>query len=269
MNYNFVIKKNNENLGICRTLNLGLSLASGRWVALLASDDFYHEDFILRMVTESIKYNTDNVVLHCDAIMIDTNNKIIGSSHNRSYLKPLSGNCFWEIAEGKGKIVPITMFASRSLYNKVGNFDQELKAEDFDMHLRMARVANYVFIDKCLVYSRITPGSLGKSARIWAKDIFSALDKHMDIDPIRIESIKKKRYIMLISKLAFESDLNHAFKLYNEYVSKYHTRIIILIVSIVINYLKGVFWRFGLRRPDFIVSLQNKLYFKLLNIIYK
>ena len=55
---NIFLLRNNQNLGSGLSRQRGLNLAKGEYVAFLDSDDFYHEDFLLKMVN-AIKKSKD------------------------------------------------------------------------------------------------------------------------------------------------------------------------------------------------------------------
>jgi alpha-1,3-rhamnosyltransferase len=170
-----------ENRGLCKTLNEGFSLANGKWVALLASDDFYHERFIEKNVASVEQENTLFIASHCEASMISVEGDNLGERNATLGKPPLEGDAFHEIAHVRGGIVPSSLFTSKAVMEKVGGYDEELIAEDFDLHLRVARIAKFKYISAPLFYSRHVPGSLGRKPWLWADDIFAALAKHADI----------------------------------------------------------------------------------------
>jgi hypothetical protein len=100
------------------------------------------------------------------------------------------------------------MFVSRALMEAVGPYDENLIAEDFDMHLRLARLASYVYIDKPLFYSRKTVGNLGSKRSGWSDDIFVALEKHKDTLSAEYSRVLISRHLKLAQ--AFFLDLDFA-----------------------------------------------------------
>lgn len=82
---NIRIYKNNENLGVARTRNVGVKLADGEYIALLDADDWWMQDKLkrqLRMLekTGAVLCNTARELVNSDesptGIIIDTPKKI-------------------------------------------------------------------------------------------------------------------------------------------------------------------------------------------------
>ncbi|MEM9864756.1 MAG: glycosyltransferase family A protein [Myxococcota bacterium] len=162
------------NRGVSATLNECYRLSSGKLIAHLASDDMYRPTFVERVVE---RYQAvGNAVFHTDAV------RLVGSRFEplgRSRI-PAEGHCFRELAEGKLRIISSTVVVPRTVWETCGDYDESFRAEDYDMHLRQARVAPFEYIDEALFVSRALPGSLGRSPAIWADDIFASLRKHAD-----------------------------------------------------------------------------------------
>ncbi len=167
------------NRGPCATFNRCFELSSGELIVHLASDDYFAPKFIEENVKRYEVRGRGAVVLHSDAFRVQE-----GFEPFRIYSvpgkKPARGDAFLDIARGDCRIISSTVAVPRSVFELVGVYDETLRAEDFDMHLRQARVARFEFIDEPLFYSRSVPGSLGRRPDRWAADVFRALEKHRD-----------------------------------------------------------------------------------------
>ena len=187
------IFRNPVNLGICATLNSLLARSSGEWIALLASDDFYAESFIARNM-EAVKQEDSKLIcVHSAAHRVNDHGALI-EAESALTKPPLLGDAFWQIAEGRGRIVSPTFFTSRVVYERVGGFDETLRAEDFDLHLRTARVAPYHYIDEKHLSKREGVPGLGSATSVWLDDVFVALLKHTDLDEDRLNAAIDNRY---------------------------------------------------------------------------
>ena len=158
-----------------RTLNRALAKARGEWICILASDDFYAPDFIRRHLEVAGGHGRQDVVQHCDAFLIEHDGLVTGTIGAVSDQAPLEGRAFELLATAGGRLLPCSIFLPRALLELVGGFDPTMVAEDYDLQLRLARVAEFRFINEPLVYSRYTPGSLGKQPWRFADGIIASL----------------------------------------------------------------------------------------------
>lgn len=166
-----------NNQGVCRTLNECLNRSSGSLVAHLASDNLLDPRFIERveMVSRGLSHRC---VVHTDADNIIGTQRFSRGKPNRP---PAQGSAFYAIARGECRIISSSVVFPRWLWAQAGPYDERLVAEDFDMHLRQARFAEFAYIDEPLFCTRKVPSSLGQRPDRWIEDVFIALDKHRDM----------------------------------------------------------------------------------------
>jgi glycosyltransferase involved in cell wall biosynthesis len=71
-----VIIKNKKNLGLPKSLNLGIKKAESNYIIRVDSDDYVNEDF-LSIIIKFIKLNPEIDAFACDYYMVDDNENII------------------------------------------------------------------------------------------------------------------------------------------------------------------------------------------------
>jgi glycosyltransferase involved in cell wall biosynthesis len=170
-----------SNQGIAATLNRLIDQARGEWLTLLSSDDYYAPEFIERNLAEVERLGRDDIVLHSNAFLVEANDRVTGIFSEIATTRPLQGQAFDLVVSGGGHMIPCTMFVRRALLVEAGGFDPTMVAEDADLQLRLARRAEFHYIDEPIFYSRYTPGSLGKKPWLWGDSIIRAIEKHEDI----------------------------------------------------------------------------------------
>jgi alpha-1,3-rhamnosyltransferase len=149
-----------ENRGVCKALNRGvLEAAHGDYIALLASDDFWHHDK-LHLQMREMRQHPESEFCFTQAIeFFDENNVGAGVIFPK---KCLSGNVVKQVFV-RQHVPAGTMLFSRSLYDRLGGFDENLKEEDWDFVIRSAAATSFVSVDTPLLYYRSHSGNTMKT----------------------------------------------------------------------------------------------------------
>jgi alpha-1,3-rhamnosyltransferase len=203
---NFIEKNNNFNIeylskpneGICRTLNKGLELAKGKYVALLASDDMCMPDRIEKQL-QLMEENSNIGLVFSDHYFMRFNQL----THIKATdYKPNIKKCFINNIQNVNmyeklltdNIIPaLTVFIRKECFDKVGGFDNNLWAEDYDMWLRISKEFPIAFIDEPLAYYRIHDKNLSHIAVSVAtfKIIRAIMKKQYNEEPLKHQYLKK------------------------------------------------------------------------------
>ena len=140
-----------ENKGVCKALNRAIREApNGQYIALLASDDFWHEDK-LRLQINCLDQNPHAELCFSQAIeFTDDRNPSKGHLFPRYCL---SGQVLKSVFL-RQHVPAGSMLFSRNLYDKLGGFDEDLKEEDWDFVIRAAATASFCSINKPLLFYR-------------------------------------------------------------------------------------------------------------------
>jgi len=129
--------------GIYNAMNKGLSLATGDFIGILNSDDWYAENIIAEAVNTLLINKAD--YSYGEAIVVDEDGTPIGEHAS----KFVDGSAFFELSPCNHG----TMFISHDAYEQIGYYDEKYKiAADFKMQLRLidhdfkgCKVANPVY----------------------------------------------------------------------------------------------------------------------------
>ena len=138
--------------GIYDAMNKGIRLATGEIVGVLNSDDLYFDKYVLQKVISVYESNTDVEIVYGDLIyvsIIDIN-KVVRNWRSKPYY-----DTFFEDAN-----VPPhpSFFVKKSLYDRIGSYNTELKlASDYEFMLRAMKIntAKSVYIPSVLVRMRL------------------------------------------------------------------------------------------------------------------
>jgi glycosyltransferase involved in cell wall biosynthesis len=139
--------QHNRNIGICASLNEVLRLARGKYISMVAADDVWQPDKTSRQVEMMSRMPEDIGVLYSDAFQIDENGEMSPQmfiESHRKFVVPPEGFLFdvlWE-----GNFIPaMTTLIRRDCFTKVGNYDEDLCFEDWDMWMRISRIFRFAY----------------------------------------------------------------------------------------------------------------------------
>ncbi len=117
-----------KDTGIYNAMNKGLSLATGDFIAILNSDDWYSKNTIEESVQSLLEYKAD--FSYGEAIVVKEDGTPIGSHVS----KFIDGSAFFELSPCNHG----TMFISHEAYEKIGYYDEKYTiAADFKMQLKL------------------------------------------------------------------------------------------------------------------------------------
>jgi glycosyltransferase involved in cell wall biosynthesis len=180
-----------RNLGIASTMNDGIKLARGKYLAIISGDDMFKED-ALNKIVGVLESSKDSGAAIADAECIDSMNRTIGLLFSDIYRKPSihEGNFIKELAPAN--LVFSGVVRKSVLKRHHICWDKRLKyLNDWMFWLDLARVSNFVFIDEPLYYYRIHPKSTSHKSK---------LDRGSLINDFEI-------YDVILSKYGHELDL--------------------------------------------------------------
>lgn len=191
-----------ENVGVCRARNVGLSMARNPWIAYLDSDNQVRPYF-LSVFAESIVENRDKSCFYAKFIHVQTG-KIVGVPFDYSRLK-------------KANFIDLGVFVHRrDLVVSFGGFDPGLRRlVDWEFILRMTRPSEPIFIPRILMdYS-----DAEDDGRITRKESYhlaatSVLSRHGDL-PVVTTAIVSYNHSKYIAE-AIESALSQKGRMVHE-----------------------------------------------------
>jgi len=148
------------NQGICKSLNEGLKITKGKYVTFI-SDDLFCENKLFNQVQLFENLNEDFGVVYSDAILIEEsgdNNGTLFQRYKNFEIGP-SGNIFEELFKGNF-IHGTAALIRKSVFDRVGLFNEELFVEDIDMYLRIAERYKFYYSSEISAKYRVHSNSL-------------------------------------------------------------------------------------------------------------
>ena len=170
--------KNEENLGLIETLNKGVLLAKGNYIARMDADDISHPKRIEILLNEIEKKDLD--VISCATVFIAANNKVIRDKN----VKALTPNsCFFLSFLGS----PVNHAGSLSKSNVIKENlyekkDHNLHVEDYELWARLCRKGYRIGnINSFLYFVRISPKRVSlRFENIQKKNFITCAEDHFE-----------------------------------------------------------------------------------------
>lgn len=129
-----------ERRGICANLNRMLTHATGDFLALISTDDYWFPSKTTRQVAALSSLGTEWSAAYSDAICIDAAGHPLPTpfiSSHRSFDQLPSGDILAELL--RGPFIPaMSTLIRRSALARAGHYDESLVYEDYDMWIRLA-----------------------------------------------------------------------------------------------------------------------------------
>lgn len=200
-NIQFVNKKNE---GVCKTLNRGLAMATGDYVAFLASDDLWLPDRV-SIQLEFMEKNKNIGMVFSDAWFLRLNTKTnvkwsdYKSGIRKCFKNDIQNTNMYTLLLTKPMIPALTVMIRKSVFDVVGFFDERLIAEDDEMWLRIAREYPIAYVDTPLAFYRMHNGNNSSNNILMIKCMVQVMRKHLMMKPLSNQPIK---CVAIVSRLA-------------------------------------------------------------------
>lgn len=154
-----------EVLPLTQAFNKMERLANGEYLIDLAADDVMFPDMVEKLVEAYLKMPKDVGIVFGNAQIIDEEgNKLTTLFETNQQQKVLDQRLHhfdYSFMQGSGKnICSVSAMMKRSIFQKLGGYDETLFFEDLDYWFRLARKFEIRFIDEVLVYRRVVKKSM-------------------------------------------------------------------------------------------------------------
>lgn len=169
---------NFENKGVCFSLNKAIRIAQGKYYQMIGSDDLILTNKITNQVNIFEKLSDDYAIVFGKSYRMDITGKYLEKDYYESidFDPSLLKTAKFEDLLLKNFIPSCSHLVRTSAIKEVGMYDESLRAEDWDLWLRLTKKFHFFFTNEYDSIYRIVPTSLSNNPENFA-DIYSALCK--------------------------------------------------------------------------------------------
>lgn len=133
--------KNDKNLGIQKSLNKGLNLSKGKYIARIDDDDKWSNRNKLKEQVNFLQSNEDYVLVGTNAIVVNERGEEILKTNNT-----LKDHDIRKIILGKNFFLHSSVVFRKEVALRVGGYDEgeeTLHIEDYDLWLKIGRIGKF------------------------------------------------------------------------------------------------------------------------------
>lgn len=163
-----IFYENTENRGVVKNLNKLIPMCRGKYVKFLAADDFMLPGGIQDMVDYLVK-NPKVEMVYTNGVYGDEKTHFqkdmsYGEMKKIYSQEPPSGEKLFEQLYERDFITAPAVMLRKSIYDKIGLYDENIAVEDWDCYIRVALCGEIGYLDKCTVLYRFLSTSFSHSA---------------------------------------------------------------------------------------------------------
>lgn len=183
-----------ENKGQSAAINLGMKYASGKYLAILDSDDFWAPNK-LEVLIPFLEANPDIGLVYSNGYGVSATGEILYEFLPRDHQETNDPN---RVLLDCYTLLPNNSVIRKDVIDKVGVFEETFRAaQDHDMLIRLAENTKFAFVPDFLFYYRRHSDSISsKNALSRWRNGFEILKRAKARYPYRKSTLRKRRALL-------------------------------------------------------------------------
>ncbi|MDE5438542.1 glycosyltransferase family 2 protein [Elizabethkingia meningoseptica] len=201
---NYIAKKNyhQNNTGFATTLNECIELTTGKYIKIIAADDFLHENAIEKCVSRLEELGEDYGMIYTDVYTIDEDSKIREDMMDCNSSYHPDPDEFYNMLVLGNRIMALSVVVLKSVLVETGIYDEKFLVEDYYKWLKIGKLYKVAYIPEKLAFYRWHGSNISiiKAERIKKEDIIlkmmfdkTGIAKNIIRDYLIVELIKKNK----------------------------------------------------------------------------
>lgn len=192
------ILKNDDNLGISRTLNKAISKSKGEYIKVIASDDILCKHCIEDLVKYRKNIN-EPCLIHSSEYLISTKDNYYTVSNNCNIFNKTktfnlnNKDYYYNLLNHGCIILSPTTFYDKEIFIKLGGYNENICVEDYPFFIKVAQHFPIYYLDEPTVYYRLVNTNKKSDQRI--KSLIECYNYILDNYFNDIQFINRKKLV--------------------------------------------------------------------------
>lgn len=219
VNNNYPAEKNfhTKNTGLATMLNECVQLARGKYIKLIAADDFLHPDFLEKCVKTLETKDNSFAVAFTSAYIVEKDKSLAEYYGNFDFYK--DEHQFRKLEKTRNFVPAVSALIKTQALIETGSYNKDILLEDYDKWLKINQKYFFIFIPEHLAYYRKHDENIStlKSRIVFVEEILLRLQYDTELEnKVELNNSIKKIYLTSKSK----EELKKTFEKYDRYKGK-------------------------------------------------
>lgn len=206
-----------QNTGLAEMLNECIKLVKGKYIKLIAADDYLHSEFLEKCVKILESKDDQFAVVFSSAYIVEEDKNLIEYYGNFDFYK--DEHQFRKLEKTRNFIPALSALIKTKALLETGSYNKDILLEDYDKWLQINEKYFFAFIPEHLAYYRKHEENIStlKARVVFVEEILLRLQYDTELDnKSELNNSIKKIYITSTNK----EELKETFKKYNQYKGK-------------------------------------------------
>lgn len=202
-----------DNTGLATMLNECIALAKGKYIKLIAADDFMHPEAIEKSVSLLESLGDEYGMSFSNTHTVDDNGTIIEDISNYDSLKGMDPQTFKRELLKENRIPALTVLLKANVIKETGKYDIKFIVEDYFRWLKISEKYLIAYIPEKLAYYRRHPENISKIKAERIEMEVLILQMMFDKDGILKDKINSRTHRYFLFGKLFD-EYSHAYSAY-------------------------------------------------------
>lgn len=209
-------KKNyhTQNTGLATVLNECVEMATGKYIKLIAADDFLHPDSIEKCIQKLEELGEDYGMISSDTFCIDENSSILPDLGDLFHIENIPPQDFHDQLIKRNRISALTVLMRTKVLRETGEYDAQFLVEDYQRWLKISEKYYVAYLPLKLAYYRSHSCNVSKAKEKMVSFDSTILQIMFDKKGLAKENVNNFIHRLYVTKVEIPQKLLHHYNGY-------------------------------------------------------